>query len=156
MPITAAAESNDLYSVIIFAQRRDTVITLAELLKRHPSTKDVFRVGFLIGSSESSYQHSMMDITRHNLVRESQENTPANFKIGEKNVIVSTSIADEGLDTQACCSVIRWDPPLNMASWAQSRGRARKKRSTFTVMFEEDTKQREPQRRHASGEVGKS
>ena len=139
----AEAESNDdPYNVIIFVQRRDTVIALAELLKRHPSTKDVFRVGFLIGSSESSYRHSMMDITR-NLVRESQENTLADFKIGEKNVIVSTSVAEEGLDIQACCSVIRWDPPLNMASWAQSRGRARKKRSTFTVMFEEGTKQRE-------------
>ena len=30
-----------------------------------------------------------------------------------------------------------------MASWAQSRGRARKKRSTFTVMFDEDTRQKE-------------
>jgi ERCC4-related helicase len=137
-----AESNNDPYNVIIFVQRRDTVIALAELLKRHPSTKDVFRVGFLIGSSESSYRHSMMDITR-NLVKESQENTLADFKIGEKNVIVSTSVAEEGLDIQACCSVIRWDPPLNMASWAQSSGRARKKRSTFTVMFDEDTRQRE-------------
>ena len=137
------AESNDdSYNVIIFVQRRDTVIALAELLKHHPSTKDVFRVGFLIGTSDSSHRHSMMDITR-NLVKESQENTLADFKIGEKNVIVSTSVAEEGLDIQACCSVIRWDPPPNMASWAQSRGRARKKRSTFTVMFEEGTRQRE-------------
>jgi endoribonuclease Dicer len=137
------AESNDdPYNVIIFVQRRDTVIALAELLKCHPSTKDVFRVGFLIGSSESTYRHSMMDITR-NLVGESQEDTLADFKIGEKNVIVSTSVAEEGLDIQACCSVIRWDPPLNMASWAQSRGRARKKRSTFTVMFDEGTKQKD-------------
>ena len=137
------AESNDdPYNVIIFVQRRDTVIALAELLKCHPSTKDVFRVGFLVGSSESASRHSMMDITR-NLVKESQENTLADFKIGEKNVIVSTSVGEEGLDIQACCSVIRWDPPLNMASWAQSRGRARKKRSTFTVMFEEGTQRKQ-------------
>ena len=137
------AESNDdPYNVIIFVQRRDAVIALAELLKHHPLTKEVFRVGFLIGTSDSSYRHSMMDITR-NLIKDSQENTLADFKIGEKNVIVATSVAEEGLDIQACCSVIRWDPPLNMASWAQSRGRARKKRSTFTVMFDEDTRQRE-------------
>ena len=139
----AEAELNDdPYNVIIFVQRRDTVIALAELLKRHPSTKDVFRVGFLIGSSDSSYRHSMMDITR-NLIKEPQENTLADFKIGEKNVIVSTSVAEEGLDIQACCSVIRWDPPLNMASWAQTRGRARMKRSTFTLMCYEDTRQKE-------------
>ena len=138
------AESNDdSYSVIIFVQRRDTVIALAELLKRHPSTRDVFRVGALFRSSDSaSRRHSMMDISR-TLVKESQENTLAEFKIGEKNLIVSTSIGEEGLDIQACCSVIRWDPPPNMASWAQSRGRARKKRSTFTVMFEEGSQQKE-------------
>jgi endoribonuclease Dicer len=127
---------------IIFVQRRDAVIALAELLKHHRLTKDVFHVGFLIGSSDTAYRHSMMDITR-SLVKESQEDTLADFKIGEKNVIVSTSVAEEGLDIQACCSVIRWDPPPNMASWAQSRGRARKKRSTFTVMFEEGSKQKE-------------
>ena len=136
------AESNDdSYSVIIFVQRRDTAIALAELLKCHPSTKDVFRVGTLVGSSFSASRHSMMDISR-TLINESQENTLADFKIGEKNVIVSTSVGEEGLDIQACCSVIRWDPPPNMASWAQSRGRARKKRSTFTVMFEEGIKQK--------------
>ena len=139
----AEAESHDdAYSAIIFVQRRDAVLALAEVLKRHPFTKDVFRVGTLLGSSDSAYRHSMMDITR-SLLHESQEDTLADFKIGEKNIIVSTSVAEEGLDIQACCSVIRWDPPPNMASWAQSRGRARKKRSTFTVMFEEGTKQKE-------------
>lgn len=137
-----AESHDDSYSVIIFVQRRDAVIALAELLKHHPQTKDVFRVGFLIGSSDSAYRHSMMDITRH-LANQSHEDTLADFRIGEKNVIVSTSVAEEGLDIQACCSVIRWDPPPNMASWAQSRGRARKKRSTFTVMFEEGSKQKE-------------
>ncbi|KAF8814053.1 hypothetical protein BYT27DRAFT_7068440, partial [Phlegmacium glaucopus] len=105
-------------------------LALAEILNSHPFTKDVFRVSTLIGSSDSAYRHAMMDITR-NLVNQSQEDTIADFKIGEKNINVATSAA-EGLDIQACCSVIRWDPPPNMASWAQSRGRARKKRSTFT------------------------
>ncbi|KAF8814056.1 P-loop containing nucleoside triphosphate hydrolase protein [Phlegmacium glaucopus] len=133
---------NDSYSAIIFVQRRDAVFALAEVLRSHPFTKDVFRVGTLIGSSDSAYRHAMMDITR-NLVNEPQEDTIADFKIGEKNIIVATSVAEEGLDIQACCSVIRWDPPPNMASWAQSRGRARKKRSTFTVMFEEGSKQKD-------------
>jgi len=74
-------------------------------------------------------------------VKESQEDTLADFKDGEKNLIVATAVAEEGIDIQACGSVIRWDPPQNMASWAQSRGRARKKRSTFTMMFEEGSKQ---------------
>ncbi|KAF8165137.1 hypothetical protein B0H34DRAFT_830272 [Crassisporium funariophilum] len=127
---------NETYSGIIFVQRRDTVLALAEVLRHHPLTRGIFRIGILLGTSESSRRHSMMDISRK-LVKESQEDTIADFKIGEKNLIVSTSVAEEGIDIQACGSVIRWDPPPNMASWAQSRGRARKKRSTFTVMFEE-------------------
>jgi ERCC4-related helicase len=45
-------------------------------------------------------------------------------------------VAEEGLDIQACGNVIRWDIPDNMASWAQSRGRARRRRSSFVLMFE--------------------
>ncbi|KIK50442.1 hypothetical protein GYMLUDRAFT_987672 [Collybiopsis luxurians FD-317 M1] len=59
------------------------------------------------------------------------------FRLGEKNLIVSTSVAEEGIDVQACGCVIRWDRPMNMALWAQSWGRARKRRSTFVMMFEE-------------------
>ncbi|KAF9553265.1 P-loop containing nucleoside triphosphate hydrolase protein [Agrocybe pediades] len=130
----------EAYSSIIFVQRRDAVIALAELLRHHPKTKDVFEVGTLLGSSDSSFRHSMMDIAR-TMVKDAQEQVISEFKAGEKNLIVSTSVAEEGIDIQACCSVIRWDPPPNMASWAQSRGRARKRQSTFTLMFEEGNKQ---------------
>ncbi|KAF9525584.1 hypothetical protein CPB83DRAFT_796071 [Crepidotus variabilis] len=125
---------NDFYSTIIFVQRRDAVLALAEVLKHHPRTKDVFNIGILLGTSDSSHRHSMMDITR-SLVKESQDDTITQFREGEKNLIVSTSVAEEGIDIQACGSVIRWDPPPNMASWAQSRGRARKRKSTFTLLF---------------------
>jgi endoribonuclease Dicer len=125
---------NESYSGLVFVQRRDTVLALAEVLRHHPLTKGSFHVGFLLGSSDSSQRHSFLDITR-TLIKESPDDTLLYFKIGEKNLIVSTSVAEEGIDIQACGSVIRWDPPPNMASWAQSRGRARRQRSTFTLMF---------------------
>ncbi|PPQ70610.1 hypothetical protein CVT24_000683 [Panaeolus cyanescens] len=126
---------SERYSCIVFVQRRDVVLALAEVLRHHPASKGVFSIGTLLGSSDSMHRHSMMDITR-NMVRDPHEQTLAEFREGEKNLIISTSVAEEGIDIQACCSVIRWDPPPNMASWAQSRGRARKQRSTFTLMFE--------------------
>lgn len=125
---------NEAYSGLIFVQRRDTVLALAEVLRHHPLTKESFHVGCLLGTSDNSQRHSFLDITR-TLVKEPQEDTLLHFKIGEKNVIVSTSVAEEGIDIQACGSVVRWDPPPNMASWAQSRGRARRQRSTYTLMF---------------------
>lgn len=132
---------NEVYSGLIFVERRDTVLTLAEVLKHHPRLKDVpFRIGTLLGTSNTTQRHSVMDITRH-LVGESQGDTLESFRDGTLNLIVSTAVAEEGIDIQACGSVIRWDPPQNMKSWIQSRGRARKKRSTFTMMYKEGTNQ---------------
>ncbi|KAH9948839.1 P-loop containing nucleoside triphosphate hydrolase protein [Amylocystis lapponica] len=130
-------EHDETYSGIIFVTRRDAVLALAEILKRLPETTELFRVGRLIGSSSSLKRHSFLDITR-NMVQETQTQTLNDFKIGDLNLIVSTSVAEEGIDIQACSSVVRFDPPPNAVGWAQSRGRARRKRSRFTIMFGED------------------
>jgi endoribonuclease Dicer len=124
------------YSGIIFVTRRDTVLALSEVLSHHPQTSKTFRVGCLLGSSESAYRRSFLDITR-SMLKQTQAEVLLDFKVGEKNLIVSTSVAEEGIDIQACGSVIRWDMPQNMTSWAQSRGRARRQRSTFILMFDD-------------------
>ncbi|KAI0662184.1 P-loop containing nucleoside triphosphate hydrolase protein [Cubamyces menziesii] len=129
------------YSGLVFVTRRDTVLALAELLRRIPETAQLFRIGCLLGSSSSFKRHSFLDITR-NLVEDSQADTLRDFKIGDKNLIVSTSVAEEGIDIQACGSVVRFDPPPNVVAWAQSRGRARRKRSSFIIMFEETSPQK--------------
>lgn len=128
---------NESYSGIIFVTRRDSVLALSHLLSILPETKGIFRIGCLLGSSTSSKRHSFLDITRV-MVKESPGAILGDFKLGEKNLIVSTSVAEEGIDIQACGSVIRFDPPPNMVSWAQSRGRARRKKSTY-IMFDDFT-----------------
>ncbi|KAK0472051.1 hypothetical protein IW261DRAFT_1343854 [Armillaria novae-zelandiae] len=127
--------ANEAFSGLVFVMRRDAVLVLTGILTHHPETKDKFKIGSLLGSSDSSYRHSFLDLTR-TLLKQSQEETLSDFRIGEKNLIISTSVAEEGIDIQACGCVIRWDPPQNMVSWLQSRGRARRKRSTFVVMFQ--------------------
>ncbi|PBL04406.1 P-loop containing nucleoside triphosphate hydrolase protein [Armillaria gallica] len=127
--------ANEAFSGLVFVTRRDAVLALTEILTHHPETKDKFKIGSLLGTSDSSYRHWFLDLTRK-LLKQSQEETLSDFRIGEKNLIISTSVAEEGIDVQACGCVIRWDPPQNMVSWLQSRGRARRKRSTFIVMFQ--------------------
>ncbi|OBZ68881.1 Dicer-like protein 2 [Grifola frondosa] len=124
------------YSGLVFVTRRDTVLALAEVLSRIPETAQLFRIGYLLGSSSSFKRHAFLDITRM-MLKDSQSDTLRDFKIGDKNLIISTSVAEEGIDIQACGSVIRFDPPPNVVAWAQSRGRARRKRSSFVIMFEE-------------------
>ncbi|EMD40161.1 hypothetical protein CERSUDRAFT_112373 [Gelatoporia subvermispora B] len=133
----AKAESEgETYSGLVFVTRRDTVVALSELLSRFPEVAQRFNIGCLLGSSNSFQRHSFLDITR-SIPKDSQSATLRDFKIGDKNLIISTSVAEEGIDIQACGSVIRFDPPVNMVSWAQSRGRARRKKSTFILMFED-------------------
>ena len=50
------------------------------------------------------------------------------------NVIVSTSILEEGLDVQSCNLVVRFDPAATVCSFIQSRGRARMQNSDFLLM----------------------
>ncbi|KAG1882754.1 hypothetical protein F4604DRAFT_1986646 [Suillus subluteus] len=127
--------SNEPYSGLIFVTRRDGVLALSEVLKNHPRSAH-FRLGCLLGSSQSTYRNSFLDITRTLLKDQPQADILEGFRSGDRNLIVATSVAEEGLDIQACGNVIRWDIPDNMASWAQSRGRARRRRSSFVLMFE--------------------
>ena len=121
------------YRGLIFVTRRDAVLALTEILAQHPRTANVFSVGSLLGESGNFRRHSLLDITRR-LLRQPADKTLNDFRIGELDLIVATAVAEEGLDIQACCNVVRWDLPANMVSWAQSRGRARKQRSSFVLM----------------------
>lgn len=126
---------NEPYSCLVFVTRRDVVLALAELLRNHPDTKDTFSIGTLLGTSDTSRRHSFLDITTR-FKKDAQDSTLREFKLGKKNLIISTSVAEEGIDVQACGSVIRWDLPPNVVSWAQSRGRARRQKSSFILMLE--------------------
>ncbi|ETW81507.1 ribonuclease III [Heterobasidion irregulare TC 32-1] len=126
------------YRGLVFVTRRDSVLALVEVLASYPGIADSFVTGCLLGMSESSRRRAFLDITR-NLLRQPAAETLRDFKAGEIDLIIATAVAEEGLDIQACCNVVRWDAPPNMVSWAQSRGRARKKRSTFVLMFSDDS-----------------
>lgn len=126
------------YRGLVFVTRRDAVLALTEILSRHPRTAHVFKAGSLLGESGNSRRRSFLDITRR-LLRQPANETLADFRIGELNLVIATAVAEEGLDIQACCNVVRWDPPPNMVSWAQSRGRARRERSTFIVMLSDSS-----------------
>ncbi|KAG6332184.1 hypothetical protein ID866_6907 [Astraeus odoratus] len=65
-----------------------------------------------------------------------QQDTVRMFREGELNLLVATSVAEEGLDFPACDLVIRFDPLHHMVGYVQSRGRARTKSSSFVIMVQ--------------------
>lgn len=53
------------------------------------------------------------------------------------NLLVSTSVAEEGLDITECQMVVRFDLPKTEAGYIQSRGRARRTDSIYVLFVEE-------------------
>ncbi|KAL3684813.1 hypothetical protein R1sor_002835 [Riccia sorocarpa] len=65
-----------------------------------------------------------------------QDQVLLKFRTGQVNVLIATNVAEEGLDIQACHSVIRFDGCKTVRSYIQSRGRARRPGSDYIVFME--------------------
>ncbi|XVE71087.1 hypothetical protein DITRI_Ditri10aG0122200 [Diplodiscus trichospermus] len=66
--------------------------------------------------------------------RKKMKNILEKFRTGELNLLVATKVGEEGLDIQTCCLVIRFDLPETVASFIQSRGRARMPLSEYAFL----------------------
>ncbi|KAK7263739.1 hypothetical protein RJT34_31335 [Clitoria ternatea] len=109
---------------IVFVERVITAIVLEDLLNlllpRYNSWKTKFIAGHNFGMQ--------------NQTRKKQNEIVEEFRMGLINVIVATSILEEGLDVQSCNVVIRFDPSATVCSFIQSQGRARAKSSDYILM----------------------
>jgi ERCC4-related helicase len=56
------------------------------------------------------------------------------FRSGELDLIISTTVLEEGIDVPACNIVICFDEPSSLKSFVQRRGRARMKESKLVLM----------------------
>ncbi|KAI9883737.1 MAG: hypothetical protein M1823_004494 [Watsoniomyces obsoletus] len=126
-------ERTPSFAGLVFIEQRVDVALLAEILSRHPRTKKLFRCGTFIGTSSSSY-HKTMNLTELLDPRDQKSNLD-DLRGGKKNLIISTSVLDEGIDVSACHIVICFNPPPNLKTFIQRRGRARRKESKYVMMM---------------------
>ena len=59
------------------------------------------------------------------------------FREGRRNLIIATSVIEEGLDIQDCHLVVCFAPPKNLKSFVQRRGRARRVKSSYIIMLDQ-------------------
>lgn len=110
---------------IIFVNRIITARSLAYVLQQL-SFLSAWRCSYLVGV------HSGL----RNISRKSTNAILEKFRSGELNLLVATKVGEEGLDIQTCCLVIRFDLPETVASFIQSRGRARMPQSEYAFLVD--------------------
>ena len=131
---TLVSEMKENSIGIVFVQTKASVALLYVLLSIHPQTKDLLKVGTFIGTSNHQSRKSRLgDWTP----RADQSDVLQELRDGTKNLIIATSVLEEGIDITACNVVVCFERPANLKSLIQRRGRARHKKSKYIIMFSE-------------------
>jgi Fanconi anemia group M protein len=113
--------------VIVFTESRDTAETLTEFLGEHFATEK------FVGQSDTDGSEGM--------TQTQQAETLGRFRGGEFEVLVSTSVAEEGLDVPEVDLVLFYEPVPTAIRSIQRKGRTgRQTEGKVTVLLAEDTR----------------
>jgi endoribonuclease Dicer len=116
---------------LIFTERRTSANALYTLINSSPQFSSKLRCGLLLGHGQNKHSGHRM---KHN----QQNNVITDFRMGKINLLIATSVAEEGLDIQPCLLVLRYDFFKDLRSYIQSRGRARHRSSNLVVLLERE------------------
>ncbi|MFX0173617.1 MAG: DEAD/DEAH box helicase family protein [Candidatus Hodarchaeota archaeon] len=113
--------------IIVFSNYRDTVRFLhTELSKLN------FKAGLFVGHSSSRDDKGLTQKEQLSVIEE--------FKDGELDILISTSVGEEGLDVGNCDLVVFYDSVPSVVRAIQRRGRGRKKKSRVIHLVTKKTR----------------
>lgn len=117
---------------IIFTKTRQSAIALHQWIKDNDKFDEVgVKANYLIGAGHNSIVKPMTPAEQRDVIEK--------FRTGEINLIVATTVAEEGLDIKQCNIVIRYGLVTNEIAMVQARGRARADESTYALVAQEGT-----------------
>ncbi|XP_057708991.1 interferon-induced helicase C domain-containing protein 1 isoform X1 [Corythoichthys intestinalis] len=112
---------------IIFTKSRQSAIALSHWIQENDKFDDIgVKASYLIGSGDQSLVKPMTPAEQKDVLNR--------FRNGAVNLLVATSVAEEGLDIPACNFVICYGRVTNEIAMIQSQGRARAKDSSYIVI----------------------
>ncbi|PVG02206.1 hypothetical protein CPB86DRAFT_614430 [Serendipita vermifera] len=119
---------------MVFVQERQFATTISLILPRLGLSG--VRSGPLVGHGQNVCSEPTK-VGMKGMSFRAQEHILEDFRKGNLNLLIATSVAEEGLDFPECSLVCRFDPPKTLPQYIQSRGRARKENSSFVILLEE-------------------
>ena len=138
---TLASEAAPNLKGLVFVEQRIWVVALAEIFALHPKVRGKFSLGTFVGGSQSSKRKTNMA----NLIEPLNEQaTLEKFRDGDTNLIITTSVLEEGIDVSECHLVVCFESPKNLKSFVQRRGRARRQESKYFIFSPHSGNQRSP------------
>ncbi|XP_030641741.1 interferon-induced helicase C domain-containing protein 1 [Chanos chanos] len=115
---------------IIFTKTRLSAIALSQWIQENRKFEEAgVRASHLIGGGDQSVVKPMTSAE--------QKDVLSRFRSGEINLLIATTVAEEGLDIKECNVVIRYCLVTNEIAMIQARGRGRAEDSSYTLVEEE-------------------
>ncbi|XP_051571534.1 probable ATP-dependent RNA helicase DHX58 [Myxocyprinus asiaticus] len=112
---------------ILFAKTRRGTHCLFDWVNSNPELQRVnIRAGILTGAGTGA----------NHMTQRGQKDTIKTFRDGGLNLLISTSVAEEGLDIPECNVVVRYGLLTNEIAQQQASGRARALNSVYSVVAE--------------------
>lgn len=144
--LVETAMAKPSFTGIVFIEQRIWVAALANILSKHPRTRDLFRFGTFVGTSKSTKQKGTVASA---IEPQNQQSTLDDFRAGKINLILATSVLEEGIDISSCHLVIDFERPKNLKSFVQRRGRARMQESRYIMFLPEVNAGKAPEAWHS-------
>ncbi|XP_060113217.1 interferon-induced helicase C domain-containing protein 1 [Heteronotia binoei] len=117
---------------IIFTKTRQSAYALYQWIKENPKFEDIgVKAHYLIGAGHNSEFKPM--------TQNEQKEVIDRFRRGKVNLLIATTVAEEGLDIKQCNIVIRYGLVTNEIAMMQARGRARAEESTYVLVASGDS-----------------
>lgn len=112
---------------IIFTKTRQSAYALSQWIIENEKFAEVgVKAHHLIGAGHSSEFKPM--------TQNEQKEVISKFRTGKINLLIATTVAEEGLDIKECNIVIRYGLVTNEIAMVQARGRARADESTYVLV----------------------
>lgn len=119
---------------IIFVTRRSTAKILYHILKEYINLNSdlaFIKPEFIVGSNNNPN-----NITRASMYKNKTNRKVLDSFVNEDiNLLIATTVIEEGVDIPHCTFVCKFDHPKDYRSYIQSKGRARNKESLYYIFL---------------------